>query len=71
MASLILLWIIRVYIVRVKGKKVTLKNPPDRKFREYFARMPCPQDTRKTLQAGMALQLPTCASHMAILRVSF
>ena len=34
---LILLWVIEVYLW-VKGKKVTLKNPPDRTFYEYLAR---------------------------------
>ena len=31
------LWVMRVYIVWVKGKKVTLKNPLDRMFRNYLA----------------------------------
>ena len=44
---LILLWIMRVYKVWVKGKKVTTKNPPSRMFREYFARRPYPRDTYK------------------------
>ena len=65
------LWVMRVYIVWVKGKKVTLKNPPRRKFRGYLARRPYPWDTREILQAGITLQLPTCASHVALLRVSF
>ena len=33
---LILLWVMRVYIIWVKDKKVTLKNPPSRMFCEYF-----------------------------------
>ena len=33
----ILLWVIRVYIVWVKGKKVTLKNPSGREFCWYLA----------------------------------
>ena len=45
--SLILLWVIRVYIIWVKGKKCTLKNPPGKTFCEYFARRPYPQDTCK------------------------
>ena len=53
MASLTLLWVMRIYIVWVKGKKVTLKNPPSREFRGYLARMPYPRDTREILQAGM------------------
>ena len=68
---LILLWVVRVYIVWVRGKKVTLKNPPSKAFREYLARRPYPQDTCKILQAGMTLQLSACASHMSLLQVSF
>ena len=34
---LILLWVIEAYLW-VKGKKVTLKNSPDRTFYEYLAR---------------------------------
>ena len=34
---LILLWVMEVYLW-VKGKKVTLKNPPKRTFCEYLAR---------------------------------
>ena len=36
------LWVMRVYIVWVKGKKVTLENPPGREFRGYLARRPYP-----------------------------
>ena len=43
------LWVMRVYIVWVKGKKVTLKNPPGREFHGYFARRPYPRDARKIL----------------------
>ena len=44
---LILLWVMRVYIVWVKSKKVTLKNPPSRMFREYFIGRPYSRDTRE------------------------
>ena len=37
-----LLWVMRVYIVWVKGKKVTLKNPLSKEFRKYLARRPYP-----------------------------
>ena len=43
----ILLWVMRAFIVWVKGKKVTLKNPPGRMFREYFAGRLYPRDTCK------------------------
>ena len=42
------LWVMRVYIVWVKGKKVTLKNPLNRMFRDYLAGQPYPWDTRQT-----------------------
>ena len=45
---LIHLWVMKVYIVRVKGKKVTLKNPPGRMFHNYLAGKPYPFDTRET-----------------------
>ena len=41
------LWVMRVYIVWVKGKKVTLKNPLGRTFCDYLAGRPYPRDTRK------------------------
>ena len=36
------LWVMRVYIVWVKGKKVTLKNPLNRMFHDYLAGKPYP-----------------------------
>ena len=42
------LWVTRVYIVWVKGKKVTLKNPLGRMFYDYLARRPYLRDTRET-----------------------
>ena len=39
------LWVMRVYIVWVKGREVTLKNPPGKKFRDYLAGKPYPRDT--------------------------
>ena len=35
--SLLLLSVMTVYIVWVKGKKVTLKNPPGKMFHDYLA----------------------------------
>ena len=43
------LWVTRVYIVWMKGKKVTLKNPPGREFRGYLARMPYLRDTHENV----------------------
>ena len=41
------LWVMKVYIVWMKGKKVTLKNSPGKMFRDYLARRPYSQDTCK------------------------
>ena len=53
-----------IFILWVKGKKVTLSNPLSRKFRKYLTKRPYLRDTRKILQAGMTLQFRTCASHV-------
>ena len=45
---LLLLWVMRVHIVWVKGKKVTLKNPSGRMFHDYLAGRPYPRDTCET-----------------------
>ena len=71
MVSLKFLWVIRVYIVWVKGKKVTLKNPLSMEFHGYLARRPYLRDTREILQVSMTFQLPACVSHMALSQVSF
>ena len=65
------LWVMRVYIVWVEGREVTLKNPLGRMFCDCLAGRPYSRDTRKILQAGMTLQLSACASHVALSRVSF
>ena len=44
---LIHLWVMRVYIIWVKGKEFTHKNPPGRMFRDYLAGRPYPQDTQE------------------------
>ena len=44
---LIHLWVMRVYIVWVKGREVTLKKPQSRMFHDYLARRLYPQDTRE------------------------
>ena len=45
---LILLWEMRIYIVWVKGKKVTLKNPLGRMFCEYLAGKAFLRDSHET-----------------------
>ena len=41
------LWVMRIYIVWVKGKKVTLKNPSGRESLGYLAGRPYPRNTRE------------------------
>ena len=65
------LWVMRVYITWVKGKQVTLTKPPDRKFRDYLVGRPYPQDTRENDSLSWLFSFQTCASHMALSRVSF
>ena len=54
----------RVYIVWVKGKKVTLKNPLSRKSREYLAGRPYPRNTREIDSLARLFSFQSCASHM-------
>ena len=61
----------RVYVVWVKGKKVTLKNPSDKIFRNYLAGRPYPQDTRETNSLAQLFSFQSCASPVATSRVSF
>ena len=51
-------------IVWVKGKKVTLKNPPSRKSRRYLARRPYPWNTREIDSLARLFSFQSCASHM-------
>ena len=44
---LIHLWVMRVYIIWVKGKEFTHKNPPGRMFRDCLAGRPYSQDIRE------------------------
>ena len=61
----------RVYIVWVKGKTVTLKNPPGRMFRDYLTGRPYLRDTHETDSLAQLFRFYLCASHVATLRVSF
>ena len=65
------LWVMRVYIVWVKGKKVTLNKFPIIMICDYLVGRPYLRDTREILQVGMTLQLPAYASHVALSQVSF
>ena len=44
---LIHLWVMRVYIAWMKGKQVTLKKPPGKKFCDYLAGRPYSRDTHE------------------------
>ena len=52
--SLLHLWVMRVYIVWVKGKEFTYKNPPGRMFR----------DTRENDSLALLFSFQSCAPHM-------
>ena len=58
------LWVIWVYIVWVKGMKVSLKNPLSRMFRKYLARRPYLRDTRENDSLAQLFSCESCASHM-------
>ena len=65
------LWVMRVYIVWVKGKKVTLKNPPGRMFRDYLMGRPYPRDTRENDSLAWLFSFQSCAPHMPFLQEPF
>ena len=65
------LWVIRVYIVWVKGMKVTLKNPLGRMFCDYLAGRPYMRDIRETNNLAWLFSFQSCASHVATSQVSF
>ena len=55
----------------MKGKKVTLKNPPGRMFRDYLAGRLYPRDTHETDSLAQLFSFQSCAFHVATLRVNF
>ena len=65
------LWVMRVYITWVKGKQVTLKKTPSRKFRDYLMGRPYLRDTHKNNSLAWLFNFQTCAPHVALSRVSF
>ena len=65
------LWVMRVYIVWVKGKKVTLKNLQSRESRKYFVRMPYLRNTHEIDSLTQLFSFQSCASHMPFLRECF
>ena len=54
----------RVYIVWVKGMKVSLKNPPGRMFRNCLAGRPYLRDTRENDSLARLFSFQSCAPHV-------
>ena len=65
------LWVIRVYIVWVKGKKVTHKNPSIRMFRNYLVGKPYPQDAHENDSLTRLFSFQSYAPHMPFSREPF
>ena len=65
------LWVMRVYIVWVKGKKVTLKNSSSRMFRDYLVGRPYSRDTRENDSLARLFSFQSCAAHMPFSREPF
>ena len=62
--SLLHLWVMRVYIVWVKGMKVSLKNPPGRMFRDYLTGRPNSRDTHENDSLARLFSFQSCAPHV-------
>ena len=62
------LWVMKVYIVWVKGREVTFKNPPGREFHGYLAGRPYPRNTCKIDSLARLFIFQSCASHMPFSR---
>ena len=58
------LWVMRVYIVWVKGKEVTHKNPLGKMFRDCLVGMPYPRDTRENDSLARLFSFQSCAPYM-------
>ena len=58
------LCVMRVYIVWVKGKEITHKNPLSRMFRDCLAKWPYPRDTRENDNLTRLFSFQSCASHV-------
>ena len=58
------LWVMRVYTVWVKGKKVIHKNPPGRMFRDCLAGRPYPRDTRENDSLAWLFSFQSYTPHM-------
>ena len=65
------LWVMRVYIVWVKGREVTLKKPPGKMFRDCLTRRPYLQNTRENNSPARLFSFQSYAPHMALSQLSF
>ena len=63
------LWVMRIYIAWVKGKQVTLKKPPGKKFSNYLAGRRYRQDIRENDSLARLFSFQTCAPHVALSQV--
>ena len=62
--SLLNLWVIKVYIVWVKGREVTLKKPPGKMFRDGLAGRPYSHDTCENDSLARLFNFQSYAPHM-------
>ena len=69
--SLYNLWVMKEYIVWVKGKKVILKNPLGRKSCGYLARRPYPWNIHEIDNLTWLFSFQSCASHMLFMLEPF
>ena len=69
--SLYNLWVMKEYIVWVKGKKVILKNPLGRKSCGYLARRPYPWNIHEIDNLTRLFSFQSCASHMLFMLEPF
>ena len=58
------LWVMRVYIVWVKGKEFTHKNPLCRMFYDCLTGRPYPRDTHENDSLARLFSFQSCAPHM-------
>ena len=58
------LWIMRVYIVWVKGKEVTHKNPLGKMFRDCLAGRPYSRDTHENDSLARIFSFQSCSPHV-------
>ena len=65
------LWVMRVYIVWMKGKKVTHKNPPGIMFHNYLAGNPYSRDTRENDNLAQLFSFQSYAPYMPFSRETF